>query len=75
MEVQVDKKLMDLLQGTTHLEGIGGRATVTQINNDTEALHHMELKPNKQKTQNQKTPPNNKLQTPKQHPKNTLNTN
>ena len=49
MEVQVDKKLMDLLQGTTHLEGIGGRATVTQINNDTEALHHMELKPNKQK--------------------------
>ncbi len=45
----MDKKLMDLLQGTTHLEGIGGWATVTQINDDTEALHHMELNPNKQK--------------------------
>jgi hypothetical protein len=40
---------MDLLQGITHLDGIGGRATITQINDDIEALHHMELKPNKQK--------------------------
>jgi hypothetical protein len=40
---------MDLLQGTTHLEGIDDWATITQINDDTETLHHMELKPNKQK--------------------------
>ncbi len=49
VDVQVDQKLMDLLQGTTHLEGIDGWATITHINDDTEALHHMELKPNKQK--------------------------
>jgi hypothetical protein len=40
---------MDLLQGITHLDGIDGRATITQINDDIEILHHMELKPNKQK--------------------------
>jgi hypothetical protein len=40
---------MDLLQGTVHLDGIDGRATITQINDDIETLHHMELKPNKQK--------------------------
>ncbi len=49
VDVQVDQKLMDLLQGTTHLEGIDVRATIVQINDDTEVLHHMELKPNKQK--------------------------
>ena len=49
VDAQVDEKLMDLLQGITHLDGIGGRATITQINDDIEALHHMELKPNKQK--------------------------
>ena len=47
--MQVDENLMDLLQGTTYLDGIGGRTTITQINDDIEALHHMELKPNKQK--------------------------
>ncbi len=45
----MDQKLMDLLQGTTHLEGIDGWATITQIHDDTEPLHHMEPKPNKKK--------------------------
>ena len=49
VDVQVDGKLMELLQGITHLDGIGGRATITHINDDIETLHHMELKPNKQK--------------------------
>jgi hypothetical protein len=49
VDVQVDENLMDLLQGTTYLDGIGGRATITQINDDIETLHHMELKPNKHK--------------------------
>jgi hypothetical protein len=49
IDVQVDSKLMNLLQGITHLDGIGGRATITQINDDIETLHHLELKPNKQK--------------------------
>jgi hypothetical protein len=49
IDVQVDKKLMDLLQGITYIDGIDGRATIVQINDDIETLHHMELKPNKQK--------------------------
>jgi hypothetical protein len=49
VDVQVDENLMDLLQGTTYLDGIVGRATITQIHDDIETLHHMELKPNKHK--------------------------
>jgi hypothetical protein len=49
VDVQVNQQLMDLLQGRTNFEGVGGWATITQINDDVEALHHMKLTPNNQK--------------------------
>ena len=48
VEAQIDQPLMDLLQGAVNLERIHGWATVTQIEDDADTLHHMELKPNKQ---------------------------
>ena len=46
--VQPDQKLTDLLRGITSLDGILGPATITLIEEDSEAIHQMELKPNKQ---------------------------
>ena len=46
--VQSDQKLTDLLQGITFLDGILGPATITLIEDDSEVIHQMELKPNKQ---------------------------
>jgi hypothetical protein len=46
--VQSDQKLTDLLQGITVLDGILGPATITLIEDDSEVIHQMELKPNKQ---------------------------
>jgi hypothetical protein len=46
--VQSDQKLIDLLRGITSLDGILGQATITLIEDDSEVIHQMELKPNKQ---------------------------
>ena len=46
--VQPDQKLTDLLRGITSLDVILGPATITLIKEDSEAIHQMELKPNKQ---------------------------
>jgi hypothetical protein len=46
--VQSDQKLTDLLRGITSLDGILGPATITLIEEDSQAIHQMELKPNKQ---------------------------
>jgi hypothetical protein len=48
VDAKANQPLMDLLQGRTNLEGIGGWATITQIEDDAGVLHHIELKPNKQ---------------------------
>ena len=45
--VQSDQKLNDLLRGTSSLDGILGPATITLIEDDSESIHQMELKPNK----------------------------
>jgi hypothetical protein len=46
--VQSDQKLTDLLQGITSLDVILVPATITMIEDDSEVIHQMELKPNKQ---------------------------
>jgi hypothetical protein len=46
--VQSDQKLTDLLRGITALDGILGPDTITLIEDDSEVIHQMELKPNKQ---------------------------
>ena len=46
--VQSDQKLTDLLQGIISLDGILGPATITLIEEDSEAIHQLELRPNKQ---------------------------
>jgi hypothetical protein len=46
--VQSDQNLTDLLRGVSSLDGILGPATITLIEEDSEVLHQMELKPNKQ---------------------------
>jgi hypothetical protein len=46
--VQSDQKLTDLLQGITFLDGILGPATITLIEEDSEVIHQLELRPNKQ---------------------------
>jgi hypothetical protein len=46
--VQSDQKLTDLLRGITSLYGILGPVTITLIEDDSEVIHQMELKPKKQ---------------------------
>ncbi len=46
--VQSDQKLTDLLRGIISLDGILGPATITLIEEDSEAIHQLELRPNKQ---------------------------
>ena len=42
-----DQKLIDLLQGKVLLEGILGPATIALLDDDSDTVHQMELKPNK----------------------------
>jgi hypothetical protein len=46
--VQSDQKLTDLLRGVSSLDVILGPATITLIEEDSDVLHQMELKPIKQ---------------------------
>jgi hypothetical protein len=46
--VQSDQKLTDLLRGIISLDVILGPATITLIEEDSEAIHQLELRPNKQ---------------------------
>ncbi len=48
IRVSSDQKLIDLLQGKVSLEGILGPATITLLDDDSDTVHQMELKPNKQ---------------------------
>ena len=48
VKVCSDQKLLDLLQGKISLEGILGPATITILDDDSDTVHQMELKPNKQ---------------------------
>ena len=48
VKVCSDQKLFDLLQGKISLEGILGPATITILDDDSDTVHQMELKPNKQ---------------------------
>jgi hypothetical protein len=46
--VRPDSKLEDIMQGNTCMEGIMGPATFTILNNETDTVHHVELKSNSQ---------------------------
>jgi hypothetical protein len=48
VKVYSDQKLLDLLQGTISLEVILGPTTITILDDDSDTVHQMELKPNKQ---------------------------
>ena len=48
VKVYSDQKLLDFLQGKISLEGILGPVTVTILDDDSDIVHQMELKPNKQ---------------------------